>query len=153
MQRKSFTLGLLGTIFILPLLIAFGVYFFQDKIHFKLNHHGTLFEPAIPVELKTDPLTAHWYLIYIKPNACQATCQQSIAVLQGIHSMLGEKSVRVRKKLIAEDQLSISLPNKHLAIIDPHHNLVLLYSESTLLSSPRDIFSDLKKLLRVSQIG
>jgi cytochrome oxidase Cu insertion factor (SCO1/SenC/PrrC family) len=84
--------------------------------------------------------------------------------LQATHILLNREAKRVRRafsnnsgNFIPENQPDLKLVNtanqsvpEGIYIIDPNGNLVFRYA---IVTNPKDILQDLKRLLKVSQIG
>ena len=106
----------------------------------------------------------HWFL-WVVDNGCDATCQQMVKDLRALHILLSREAGRVRRAYTnlngGEVDLGEAYPKLHRIqtskplpegtyIVDPNGNLVLFYA---LDSNPKFILEDLKKMLKVSQIG
>ena len=112
-----------------------------------------------------------WYL-WTVAQQCDAGCQQMVKDLRALHILLNREAERVRRgystldgappgagwldqfpqlKRIAwqRDEVSGEL-REGVYIVDPIGNLVFYYS---LEANPKSIQADLKRLLKVSQIG
>lgn len=106
----------------------------------------------------------HWFL-WVVENDCDGQCQQMVEDLRALHILLSAEAGRVRRAYTnlrpGEVDLGEPYPKLHrigitqpvatgVYIVDPNGNLVLFYERST---NPKFILEDLKKLLKVSQIG
>ena len=163
-QKKNRVLIALISLFILPVLIALGFYLFENTLPIKQKNYGNLLSPPIRVEISPIHLAAKWHLVFLTPQNCDQACVKTIKVLSGIHSLLGENSLRAQKRLIQRSQLQAQYKTQQMAlntllsdntllIIDPHHHLLMTYTSKMILDQPQKILSDLKHLLKVSQIG
>ena len=96
---------------------------------------------------------------------CNDACQTTVQNMRALHVLLNREADRVRRgftgpvraewvdaypqmaAVTVADRASLK-PGVY--IIDPHGNLVLFYPMNT---EPKPVLEDLKKLLKVSQIG
>lgn len=108
-----------------------------------------------------------WDLWVVSGGACDAACDQAVHEMRQLHVLLNKEADRVRRALVADDAASATLrePFPNLArwrltersaltpgiyVVDPIGNLVFRYP----LTSPgKPVLKDLKRLLKVSQIG
>ena len=95
---------------------------------------------------------------------CAEDCAKALKNLQATHILLNREAKRVRRafsnnsgNFIPENQPDLKLVNtanqsvpEGIYIIDPNGNLVFRYA---IVTNPKDILQDLKRLLKVSQIG
>ena len=110
----------------------------------------------------------HWFL-WVVDEDCDATCQQMVKDLRALHILLSREAGRVRRAYsnLNGDEVELGEPypklnrievsrqlpkslRKGVYTVDPNGNLVLFYA---LDSNPKFILEDLKKMLKVSQIG
>lgn len=109
-----------------------------------------------------------WWLWVVPQGPCEGACLEALHQLRQLHVLLHRDAGRVRRALVADvvgigsAQLAQEYP--HLAflsgkvdalergiyVIDPIGNLVLHYP---LEDAGRPVLDDLKRLLKVSQIG
>ncbi|NOX49837.1 MAG: hypothetical protein GXP16_04780 [Gammaproteobacteria bacterium] len=110
-------------------------------------------------------VSALWW-VWVVTDECAATCQKTTKNMRAVHILLNRDSDRVRRGFTELNigsstqwltqypkmvQIKISKPVKSgVYIIDPNGNLVLYYEMAT---DPSAVLDDLKKLLKVSQIG
>ena len=110
------------------------------------------------VELLQDNL---WWL-WLTVENCAAPCEQALKNLKATHILLNKEAERVRvgfssvaaaapsiQGIVSVSATGRPMPNG-IYIIDPLGNLVFFYPTET---PPKDILQDLKRLLKVSQIG
>ena len=104
-----------------------------------------------------------WWLWTVTEN-CAQDCAKALKNLQATHILLNREAKRVRRafsnssgNFIPENQPDLKLVNtvnqpvpEGIYIIDPNGNLVFRYA---IVTNPKDILQDLKRLLKVSQIG
>lgn len=108
-----------------------------------------------------------WWLWIVPGGACDAECEQALHQLRQLHILLNRDADRVQRALVTGDgvkdeRLAEAYPRmKFLAadqapltrgiyIVDPIGNLVLYYPMS---DAGKPVLEDLKRLLKVSQIG
>ncbi len=108
-----------------------------------------------------------WWLWSVVEADCDPACEQMIKDMRALHILLGREAGRVRRGFtslngVAAPQLeayvklqSVSIDQtkglkEGLYIVDPNGNLVFFYAPMT---NPKLILEDLKKMLKVSQIG
>ncbi len=128
---------------------------------------------AAPAEEK------HWQLIYANTAACDDACRNGLYTIRQIRLMLGREMDRVERVFLhgdapldtlflaqeheglvtlgdaslaefLEGKLPAGTPGNGYYLVDPLGNLVLYFPPSI---KPRDMVSDLKRLLRLSSIG
>jgi hypothetical protein len=110
------------------------------------------------VELLQDNL---WWL-WLTAENCNPQCAQALKNLKATHILLNKEAERVRvafssvgrstptpSGVIRVEPTNRDMPDG-IYIIDPLGNLVFFYPTET---PPEDILKDLKRLLKVSQIG
>ncbi len=107
-----------------------------------------------------------WWLWVVADGDCRGECESAVHQLRQLHILLNKDSDRVQRGLVTEPGISPSLladyPGvQHLTgslttlaegiyIVDPIGNLVLYYP---LADAGKPVLTDLKKLLKLSQIG
>lgn len=108
----------------------------------------------------------HWWL-WVVAEDCASACQQTIRDLRALHVLLNKEAERVRRGFSGGEQARQQLVEQFPAlaqirlaasqsveqgiyIADPLGNLVFRYALDV---NPKQIQQDLKKLLKVSQIG
>ena len=177
--RQQFIL--LAVLFFAPLLAAIGLFFFapqwQPEGH---TNYGELISPARPlpdvalVDEQSAPLgegalRGKWSFVYLGAASCDASCADKLYQIRQIRTLLNEKRLRVQRVYLAPSatalaaaraQLSADHPDLKflveaddalaLYLVDQLGNLMMVYSAAS--ESP-GILKDIKRLLRVSQIG
>jgi cytochrome oxidase Cu insertion factor (SCO1/SenC/PrrC family) len=108
-----------------------------------------------------------WWLWVVPGGTCDTECEQALHQLRQLHILLNRDADRVqralvtgdgvkdqrlaeaypRMKFLAADQAALS---RGIYIVDPIGNLVLYYPLS---DAGKPVLDDLKRLLKVSQIG
>lgn len=121
----------------------------------------------------------HWRLIYVNTAACDDACRNGLYTIRQIRLMLGREMERVERVFLHGDapldtlflaqeheglvtlgetslaeflerKLPEGTPGNGYYLVDPLGNLVLYFPPDI---KPRDMVSDLKRLLRLSSIG
>ena len=164
---------------LVPLTLAFIMYFYQWAIPTGRTNEGTLLLP--PEQLDVSTLTeikaadivneGVWRLIHVPPAQCSDACMENIYLTRQLHLALGKEARRVMRMLILDKshaQLINQLdkyPNLTLAaikdkavftkgegvyVVDPLGNIMMFY-RSDQIGKP--VLKDLKKLLKNSNIG
>ncbi len=108
-----------------------------------------------------------WW-IWMVTEECEAACEETLFQLRQVHVLLNKDAGRVQRGLVAENaatyqRVSERFPALHFLrsanpavlargvyIVDPIGNVVLRYPPHT---EPKPLLDDLKRLLKVSQIG
>ena len=135
------------------------------------TNNGTFVQPRTTIaDLQwrtTDDLTLstsdQWWLWVVAEN-CDAICGDALQKLRAAHILLNKEAKRVRRGIttqggftVPEDQpdllrinSSVERTPQGIYIVDPNGNLVFHYP---LDINPKLLLADLKRLLKVSQIG
>ncbi len=139
------------------------------------TNNGEFVSPAMTVEALDlvdaagAPVTAtgHWWLWTVAPDGCGDPCRFAVDRLRQVHALLNKDAPRVRRALITPDAttaLPLAMDFAELErltgtahglasgvyIVDPMGNLVLRYP---FVDAGEAVLEDLKRLLKVSQIG
>lgn len=125
---------------------------------------------------KSDPEKPIWSIMYLRQQACDESCKRNLYKINQLWVALGADHDRVQRILITTAQQQqhvfnkfvrkyyhrvhlLLIPQKNLQwladkgaifIMDPRGLIILAYPED---APPDDIYDDLKRLLKVSQIG
>ncbi len=178
-NRSRMKLVLIALIFFVPLVAATLVYYHRSDLPLKTNSHGQLIKP--PVEsrwlLKAATLPKKWHIVYYPDNCCDKLCKNVVDHLGQVYKALGKEKprvdvvvlvdskqcdiktnpalhvfvmtekdiVRVRQAFLKRD---MTVPS--LFIMDPLGNMMMYYPQH---QPYRMVYKDMKKLLRISQIG
>ena len=135
------------------------------------TNHGTFVQPP----LHTDDLgwqiaadeQRHWWLWVVSEDQCHAACQQKVKDMRALQILISREAGRVRRGVVAKTgivpQLDEAFPKlarldlagrqqlqEGVYIVDPLGNVVFHYNMEM---DPKFILQDLKKMLKVSQIG
>lgn len=125
---------LLAALFLAPLLAAAGWYFFAPQLAPPPAVHGTLIDPARPLEPFVAPvsgggrytledLRGHWTLIHVIGAGCDAACGERLYYTRQVRDALGEDRIRVeRVAMAARGRETPGLA----AVLDAHPRLTVL---------------------------
>ncbi len=107
-----------------------------------------------------------WWLWVVSNGDCLDECERAVHQLRQLHILLNKDADRVQRGLVTEPGLSpgvlerypgaehltgeLSALTEGIYIVDPIGNLVLYYP---LTDAGKPVLTDLKKLLKLSQIG
>lgn len=127
-----------------------------------------------------EELEGKWHIIHVIDAGCDADCRERIYYTRQIRTALGHERDRVRRLLLVTDPGTLAdldgeladhpdllvldpagihllvdqFPRQRTAetvfLVDPLGNLMMRFDADV---APRDILSDIEKLLRVSRIG
>ena len=165
----------LAVILIMALCSLGGSYalFFaaQDGERWGTTNNGTFVQPVVTVDQLQwqtpdgAPLStsSQWWL-WTVADQCDVVCAEALQKLRAAHILLNKEAKRVRRGIttgpafvIPDDQPDLlriqSLREQTpegIYIVDPNGNLVFFYP---LDINPKLLLADLKRLLKVSQIG
>lgn len=106
-----------------------------------------------------------WWL-WMVVDRCEANCAKTMHDLRSLHTLLNKEANRVARALMTLDATSGVVTTEEMDkvelrqtpaslkpgvyIVDPLGNLVFWYPENT---PPKPVLDDLKRLLKLSQIG
>lgn len=181
-RRRSgrWQLILLLVLVIGPMVLASAMYYGRFWIPEGRSYHGeliggrvSLVELGVPME--TDK---GWQLLVTAPRACVEDCLQLVYLARQIHIGLGREASRANHALAVASPLPVDVSERlqreypkllhyplnpdayvrvqpdnlapQLWIVDPLGNLVLRYPVGT---QGKDILTDLRQLLKISNIG
>ena len=198
--RNLRTLAALAGLFLLPLALAFFVYYatgWRPPAH---TNHGTLITPVRPLPVvalpqpgraaadapgATPPPAAalfrhQWSLVYVGDGGCDRSCRDALYVMRQTRLSLNNDMTRLarvflvsggccQREFLAREHPGLvvvdaggaesaallrqfpDVDRAHtLFIVDPLGNLMMSYD---VRGNPRGLRDDLRKLLRLSQIG
>lgn len=138
------------------------------------TNNGSFVEPPLTVadlglvDGQGRPITEGktWWLWVVAPQGCEAVCKTALHQLRQLHVLLNKDADRVQRALVTLDSrapavmeeyprlqhLSGSAPalDQGIYVIDPIGNLVFFYP---LADAGKAVLDDLKRLLKLSQIG
>jgi hypothetical protein len=154
-------------------------YFVQGSEGWGTTNNGEFVDPPVHIAdlgLVTEagaPLgeTGQWWLLVNADSRCDADCDHALLQSRQLHILLNKEASRVSRALVSDGSIAA---DEHLApypkalhliarpdvsgqrlkrgiyIVDPIGNLVFFYS---LQDAGKPVLDDLKKLLKLSQIG
>ena len=136
-------------------------------------------DDALPESGLSEVAPGKWRLLYTNEAVCEEACREALYTVRQSRKMLGREMERVERIFLhgdsAPDTLFLStehaglitfqdgdlsqlldnkrpdaLPAGGFYLVDPLGNLVLYFEPGM---NPKDMVSDIKRLLRISQIG
>ena len=126
----------------------------------------TLAELEIPTTERPIATGEFWWLLTVVPAACETSCEETLHLLRQMHILLNKDSDRAVRGLLAAEAPAPALLERYPAlafgrsaakdleagvyIVDPLGNFVFKYPLEVDGSA---MLKDLKRLLKVSQIG
>jgi hypothetical protein len=111
--RNLRLVAMLGTLFLLPLALAFWVYYGTDWRPLRTVNHGELITPVRPLPaiqlqpaIATDAAPAElfqhkWSLVYVGDGQCDAACRESLYVMRQTRLSLNSEMGRVERVFLA----------------------------------------------------
>ncbi|MHC6223239.1 hypothetical protein ACYU03_00350 [Pseudomonas sp. X10] len=181
--RKSRTRGRLQLVLILlvalgPMILATSMYKLKFWVPDSRSYHGQMIgNGQSRADLGVDAEASRWQLLVSAPADCDQDCRQLVYLARQIQIGLGRDAARASHALAAAQPLAadyqallgqeypqlqrypldlqrygqkVSQPGAQLWIVDPHGNLVLRYDAK---ANGKDVLSDLRHLLKLSNIG
>ncbi len=111
-KRNLRTVGLLATIFFLPLIVSFYMYYGSAWRPAASTAHGELYQPARPLpqaELRdskgniapVNPFSEKWALVYVGGGACDDLCKSSLYFMRQTRLSLNNEMTRVNRFFVA----------------------------------------------------
>jgi hypothetical protein len=169
-------------LFFVPLAAAFWLYYGSSWRPVGSTSHGQLLLPTRTVPQDIAQLRGKWTLVHIAEGRCEDSCQRALLVARQTRLALNQDSIRVNRMLVAaadccdQSQLNEQHPGllqqdlatladtgaalraafpaeghaDALYILDPLGNVVMRVDVN---ANPKDLLTDLKKLLKLSSIG
>jgi hypothetical protein len=181
--RNRRLLALLAALFLLPVLLAFLMYYGTHWRPARLVNHGALIAPARPLpggQGSAASFLRKWSLVYLGDGRCEENCRQALTMMRQTRLALNNDMMRVQRVFLvtneccARDYLSSQHPG--LLVLDAtgaasrellqtfpqegrEHTVFIVDPLGNLMMSydaranPRGLLMDLQKLLRLSHIG
>ncbi|OGT53191.1 MAG: hypothetical protein A3E84_00995 [Gammaproteobacteria bacterium RIFCSPHIGHO2_12_FULL_42_13] len=167
-QQKTYLTLII--IFSLPLLSSWFFYQYHDYFHLKTTNHGRLINPPLQVSqlLNLNPQQhRQWHVLVIQDDCSHDQIDTVLYELHQLHLALGENKNRVSlivlghqlcklkyiyefQKIVLYNQQSIPLSSNNIYLVDPLGNVFMSYPATIDMLS---VYTDLKRVLRASQIG
>lgn len=153
----------------------------RDGGQWGTSNHGAFVQPhlnaaALAVEPVGEPAldwSEHWWLLTVSADNCAAACAEAVHLLRQMQILLNKDSDRVRRAVLTTGTTAVALQADYPAlavarlpslavagrdealapgiyIVDPQGNFVFHYPLDVEGSA---MLKDLKKLLKLSQIG
>jgi hypothetical protein len=105
--RNLRMLAVLAGLFLLPLALAFWVYYGTDWRPIRTVNHGELISPARPLpdaHLPAAPaglFHRNWSLVYVGDGRCDADCRKALYVMRQTRLSLNNEMARVERVFLA----------------------------------------------------
>ena len=111
--RNLRLLGVLAALFLLPLALAFWVYYGTDWRPIRTVNHGELISPARPLPalqlqqgvagegVPADLFHHSWSLVYIGDGQCDEACRRALIVMRQTRLSLNNEMSRVERVFLA----------------------------------------------------
>ncbi len=166
-QKRKPQLFLLMMVFVIPVLCSYFFYYYYEYFQFKTTNRGILVNPPIEAQYlystTKEGKQKKWRIIHAEDGACDDACQKINYQLSQVQKALGKESQRVdvismnknvqlerlMSAFVQHGEKEFAVKNK-IYLVDPLGNLFMYYPNMT---DPMNILKDLKKVLKVSQIG
>lgn len=177
MRKNKITILVLISIFILPIIISFMLFYFHSHFTLKTTNKGRLINPPINIKILNAALNKKtWKIIYLSTHCKVANAKKIVFFLHQIRSALSKDRNRIellvwQKKYclyqLPSDIKRLELTNKQIQtlltyfrsfhlplngifLVDPFGNLFMYYNSD---SDFMNVYKDLTHVLSVSQIG
>lgn len=103
---------LLAAVFLLPVAVAFLMYYGGGWRPAGRTNHGELIEPALPLPplllarageqgAPLDPLRGKWSLVYVGAGSCDADCRRGLLLMRQTRLSLNQEMDRVARVLLS----------------------------------------------------
>lgn len=182
-MKKKLKLLLIAAIFFVPYGLAWLVYQNGHRWLAATTNQGELLsEPVSLAKIDQALLQGKWTLLYVLPGKCEQDCQNNLYNIQQVRLAVGKNLQRVERMVLnlqpqkasefnhwlstqfkgtkvaylskaqwGEFKINDNVPTAgRLYIVDPMGYAIMDYPNGFAANA---VFSDLKKLLKASQIG
>jgi len=172
LQRRNRTQMLaIACIALVTLAASYGAFYLAKTGDvWNTTNHGEFFSPPTnTAELgwQVEGEQRRWW-VWMVAGTCAADCRATAEAMQAVHKLLNRDVDRVRRGFTPADGMplpawlsdypqlavvrvaTLERVSEGVYIVDPNGNLVLVYP---LLTEPKLVLEDLKRLLKISQIG
>lgn len=149
MKSRKITMALILGSSVLPIVLAFVVYFGGFAPQGSIAK-GELLNPVQTLDQwggESEVFTGAWSILRTQSGACDQVCDEKLEPLRRVHDALGREANRVQVIGLGSDKTKLE---PAIWVVDPLGNLVMRYSVDAEL---KELLEDLKKLLKVSRIG
>jgi cytochrome oxidase Cu insertion factor (SCO1/SenC/PrrC family) len=134
-NRNPYTVWFVVLSFVVPAVLAYGMYFFGDIKSF--TNHGEILDPIVHIntfELKDNQgnpvpeneLTYKWRMISFLGSQCDEQCQKRLYDSRQIHTSLGKNRHRVLRMFVHLEPASEALQS---LIAQEHPNVIHVYGD------------------------
>lgn len=179
LQKRTGILLALIVIFFGPVLVATLMYYRGNTWTGRTVNKGALLRPVVSLsnyQLKMPDgavfnpksLRGKWVFMYLDPADCDHDCQENLYKMRQVRQALGKYQDKILRVVVTQpgvrtpelEQLlqheyagtqqiigRFDLARNAIYVVDPRGNIMLHYSNH---NSPKDLFGDLKRLLRYS---
>src|SRR5262249_7470572 len=179
--RNLRMLAMLAGLFLLPLVIAFWMYYGTAWRPARHVNHGDLITPARPLPAANAELfQKKWSLVYIGNGQCDEACRRSLYVMRQTRLSLNSEIKRVQRVFVVTSDCCardfLAREHQGLVVLDataPPASALLdvfpaeqrersvfivdplgnLMMRYDMRQNPKGLLEDLKKLLTLSHIG
>jgi hypothetical protein len=180
-RQRRILIGV-ALMFFTPLAVSFLLYYGHAWRPGGRVNHGELIEPPRPLPDAGLPpphsLQRKWTMLYVQRGSCEALCLKRLYDMRQVRTALDRDMERVQRVLIADpdccdmqklhemhpDLLTVPrgeaveplvklLPepdSQRIYLVDPLGNVMMFYAADT---PAKGLLEDIKRLLRLSQIG
>lgn len=158
-QRNRKTLLIALAVFLIPFLAALALHKTGLYKSVGTSNRGALITPPVAFESiplldeqsqQLDPgsFRKRWWMVYVMPEECDQSCENSLYQMRQIHAALGSEQSRVATMLISAHELK---PRYQTLIANEFPELTVAYTKP---SGLRDWFNDTDNdALKSSQVG
>jgi hypothetical protein len=179
--RNLRLLAMLGGLFLVPLALAFWVYYGTDWRPLRTVNHGELITPARPLPAThlppavttevapTELFHRKWSLVYIGDGQCDDSCRKSLYVIRQTRLSLNNEMARVERVFLVTSHPGLLVLDASGAAASSllsafpaeqrEQSLFIVDPLGNLMmrydvrQNPKGLLQDLKKLLSLSHIG
>jgi hypothetical protein len=180
-RQRRILIGV-ALMFFAPLAISFILYYGHAWHPGGKVNHGELIEPPRPLPDAGLPpplsLQRKWTMLYVQRGACEAACLKRLYDMRQVRTALDRDMDRVQRVLLAgtdccdmqqlhekhPDLVAVPLSgalepllkllpepdSQRIYLVDPLGNVMMFYAADT---PAKGLLEDMKRLLRLSQIG
>jgi cytochrome oxidase Cu insertion factor (SCO1/SenC/PrrC family) len=180
-RRSRAVLVTLFVLAIAPVAASYLLYYaVRDDGPWATSNRGDLLDGGVsarslravsPASVSAATIDGHWWLLLVADGRCEMACVDAADRLRTVHVLLNKDASRLRRGLLVRDPVdgdggfaALAATDDGLArldgtfagirsgiyLIDPLGNVVLHYDYA---AAGKPVLDDVKKLLKVSQIG